>query len=82
MEEVGSSGKISLSENVVLVLLAVKAGAVKEGSRFLPSRRVRVRVLEGDQRRIRFYSWPLWPAEQSRELVVLDRSGASRAGQV
>ena len=40
MEEVGSSGKVSLSENVVLVLLAVEAGTVKEGSGFLPSRRV------------------------------------------
>jgi len=29
-----------LSEKVMLVLLAVEAGAVKEGSRFLPSRRV------------------------------------------
>ena len=40
-EEVGSSGKVNLSENV-------EAGAVKEGSRFLPSRRMRVwvRVLE------------------------------------
>ena len=39
-EEVGSSEKASLSEKVVLVLLAVEAGAVKEGSGFLPSRRV------------------------------------------
>ena len=38
--EVASSGKASLSEKVVLVLLAVEAGAVKEGSGFLPSRRV------------------------------------------
>ena len=42
--EVGSSGKASLSsslsEKVVLVLLAVEGGAVKEGSGFLPSRRV------------------------------------------
>ena len=29
-----------MSEKVVLVLLAVEAGAVKEGSGFLPSRRV------------------------------------------
>jgi len=36
--EVGSSGKVSLSEKVVLVLLAVKAGAVKEGSGFLAPR--------------------------------------------
>ena len=35
--EVGSSGKASLSEKVVLVLLAVEAGAVKDGSGFLPS---------------------------------------------
>ena len=41
-EEVGSLGKVSLSEKVVLVLLAVEAGVVKEGSGFLPSRRVRV----------------------------------------
>ncbi len=39
-EEVGSSGKASLSEKVVLVLLAVEAGVVKEDSGFLPSRRV------------------------------------------
>src|SRR5262249_21199591 len=38
--EVGSSGKLSLSEKVVLVLLAVEAGASKEGSGFLPSKRV------------------------------------------
>ena len=37
--EVGSSGKVSLSETVVLVLLTVEAGAVKKGSGFLPSRR-------------------------------------------
>ena len=36
--EVGSVGKVSLSKKVVLVLLAVEAGAVKEGSWFLPSR--------------------------------------------
>ncbi len=36
--EVGSSWKASLSEKVVLVLLAVEAGAVKEGSGFLPSK--------------------------------------------
>ena len=35
--EVASSGKASLSEKVVLVLLAVEAGAVKEGSGFLLS---------------------------------------------
>ena len=35
VEEVGSSGKVSLSEKVVLVLLAVEVGAVKEGSWFL-----------------------------------------------
>ena len=40
MEEVGSSGK------VVLVLLAVEAGAVKEGSRFLLSRRVLGRAIK------------------------------------
>ena len=33
-EEVDSSGKVCLSEKVVLVLLAVDAGAVKEGFRF------------------------------------------------
>jgi hypothetical protein len=36
--EVGSSGKVSLLEKVVLVLLTVEAGAIKEGSRFLPSK--------------------------------------------
>ncbi len=61
MEEGGSSevvlsGKVSLSEKVVLVLLAVEAGAVKEGFGFLPSRRVR--VLEGGQRRINLASSP------------------------
>ncbi len=38
--ELGSSGKVSLSEKVVLVLLAIEGCAVKEGSGFLPSRRV------------------------------------------
>jgi len=38
--EVGLSGKASLSEKVVLVLLTVEVGAVKEGSGFRPSRRV------------------------------------------
>ena len=33
-------GEVSLSEKVVLVLLDVEAGVVKEGSGFLPSRRV------------------------------------------
>ena len=42
---VGSSGKASLSVKVVLVLLAVEAGAVKESSGFLPSRRVLGRAL-------------------------------------
>ena len=31
MEEEGLSGKVSLSKKVVLVLLAIEAGAVKEG---------------------------------------------------
>jgi len=48
LSEVGSPGKVSLSEKVVLVLLAVEAGAVKEGFGFLPSRRVQ--VLEAGQR--------------------------------
>ena len=39
MEEVGSS-EVSLSEKVVLVLLAVEAGAIEEGSGFLSSRRI------------------------------------------
>ena len=64
--EVGSSGKVSLPGKVAPVLFAVEAGAVKEGFGFLPSRRVldraiygvpskavRVRVLEAGQRRIR-----------------------------
>ena len=38
--EVGLLEKVSLSEKVVLVLLAVEVGAVNEGYRFLPSRRV------------------------------------------
>ena len=51
VEEVGSSeaessGKVSLSEKVVLVLLAVEAGAVKQGSGFLPSRRVLSRAIK------------------------------------
>lgn len=40
MEEISSLGKENLSVKVVLVLLVIEAGAVKEGSRFLPSRRV------------------------------------------
>ena len=43
--EVGSSGKVSLSEKAVLVLL-VEAGAVKEGSGFLPSRWVLDRAIK------------------------------------
>ncbi len=43
--EVGSWGMVSLSEKVVLVLLAVEAGAVKEGSGFLPSRWVLGRAM-------------------------------------
>ena len=35
MEEGGSSWKVSLSEKVVLVLLAVEAGAIKESSRMV-----------------------------------------------
>jgi hypothetical protein len=38
VEEVGLSGKVNLSEKTVLVLLAIEAGAVKVGSRFLQSR--------------------------------------------
>jgi hypothetical protein len=38
VEEVGSSGKVSLSEKVMLVLLAVEAGVVKEGSGCLASK--------------------------------------------
>ena len=38
--EVGSSGKVSLSEKVVLVPLAIEAVTVKEGCGFLPSRLV------------------------------------------
>jgi hypothetical protein len=38
--EVGSSGKVRLSEKVVLVLIAIEAGPVKGGSGFLPSRPV------------------------------------------
>jgi len=37
---VGSSGKVSLLEKVVLVLLDVEAGIIKEGSAFLSSRRI------------------------------------------
>jgi hypothetical protein len=43
VEEVGSSGKASLLEKVVL--LAVEAGAIKDGSGFLPSRRVLGRAI-------------------------------------
>ncbi len=43
--EVGSSEKVSLSK-VVLVLLAVEVGAVKEGSGFLPSMRVLGRAIK------------------------------------
>ena len=46
MEEEGSSGKVSLSEKVVLVLLAIEAAAVKEGSGFLPLRRVLGRAIK------------------------------------
>ena len=38
-------GKVSLFEKVVLVLLAVEAGTVKEGSSFFPSRRVLDRAI-------------------------------------
>jgi hypothetical protein len=45
--EVGSSKKVSLSEQVMLVLLTVEAGAVKEGSGFLSSRQVLGRTITG-----------------------------------
>ena len=58
--EVGSSGKVSLSEQVVLVLLAVEAGAVKEDSGFsvvpargVPSRRVPSRSVPSRRARVR-----------------------------
>ena len=44
--EVGSSGKVSLSEKVVLVLLAIEAGAIKEGSGFLPPSRALGRAVK------------------------------------
>ncbi len=56
--EVGSSGKVSLSEKVVLLLLAVEAGAVKECSGFLPSRRVLGRAITG--RAIKPYAIKPW----------------------
>lgn len=40
MEEVGSFGKVSLTEKVALVLLAIEADVVKEGFGFLASRYV------------------------------------------
>ena len=43
--EAGSSGEVSLLEKVVLVLLAVEAGAIKEGSRFLLSTRILGRAI-------------------------------------
>ena len=46
VEEEGSSGKVSLSEKVVLVLLAIEAAAVKEGSGLLPLRRVLGRAIK------------------------------------
>ena len=48
--DVGSSGKINLSEKVVLVLLVVKAGDIKEGSGFLPSRQVLGRAIKACSR--------------------------------
>jgi hypothetical protein len=107
--EVGSSGKVRLSEKVVLVLIAIEAGAVKGGFWILAIKtgsrschqggccRVgfwvvlsrRVRILEADQRQhqprfgYRSHSWPLWPAEPSRELMLLGLSvphGQVRSG--
>jgi hypothetical protein len=49
VEEVGSSGKVSLSEKVVPVLLTVEAGALKEGSGFLPSRWVLGRAIKAGE---------------------------------
>jgi hypothetical protein len=40
-------GKVSLSEKIVLMLLAGEAGAVKDGPGFLPSRRVSSRWILG-----------------------------------
>jgi len=42
----GPSGKVSLSEKNMLVLLTVEAGTVKASSRFLPSRRVLGRAIK------------------------------------
>ena len=44
--EVDWSEKVSLSEMVALVLLAVNGGTVKEGSGFLPSRPVLGRAIK------------------------------------
>jgi hypothetical protein len=44
VEEVGSLGKVNLSEKVVLVSL-VEADTIKEGSEFLPSMRVPSRAI-------------------------------------
>jgi hypothetical protein len=70
VEEVGSSGKIRSLEKVVLVLLAVEAGAITACA-------IKVRVLEADPRCINLaygthsvYGY-LSSAEPSRELVVL-----------
>jgi hypothetical protein len=43
--EIGSSWKVSLSENVMLVLLTVEVGTVKEDSGLLPSRQVLGRAI-------------------------------------
>ena len=44
--EVSSSETVRVSEKMVLPLLAVEAGTVKEGSRFLPLRRVLDRAIK------------------------------------
>ena len=73
MEEVGSSGKVSLSEKVVLVFLVVK-----EGSRFLPSRRGVVKV---DSKSCCQGGWGVLEAYQRRINLAsgLDSVAAGRA---
>ena len=71
--EVGSSGKASLSGKVVLVLLAFEAGAVKEGSGFLPSRQMRVGQVWGSLHTYRQIRSGFAPCLAGRSSQSVDR---------
>ena len=74
--EVGSSWKVSLSEKVMLVLLAVEAAAVEEGSGFLPSRRVLSRAIKAGSRSCHQGGFSVVPSKRVRDLAIKVAAGS------